>query len=118
MSLYRYVIKTPFRKIMADMEEYRALVNRRGLLQKECAFRYKQVAKPVDNSEVVCMSRERAANKSGYNVNYCENFFKRECDKACSRCFHHDRYWFLYDELKSVVNRLDGFWDAKFQNVK
>lgn len=122
MSMYNYVIKTPFGQMMADWKEYRELCEKRDLLIKERDFRHRQVSKTFEGSNVKCMVRETTGRKIGwvpeYNIHYCEKFFERQCDKNCPRWFQHDRFWRMYDELKKVRNRLGTFWADKFQNVK
>ncbi|MBQ2017452.1 MAG: hypothetical protein II208_02935 [Alphaproteobacteria bacterium] len=122
MSMYTYVIKTPFSQMMADWREYRELCAKRDRLVNERNFRHSQVGKDFEGSDVKCMAKDYTGRKIGfvseYNMCYCKNFFEKECDKNCPRWFQHDRYWRMSDELKAVRIRLGDFWTQKFQNVK
>ena len=123
MSMYQYVVKTPFSQMLADWNEYWDLCQKRNRLVKERNFRHSQVGKEFEGcGEVRCMRSEltgqKIAWKPEYRMFYCDKFFERQCDRNCPRWFQHDRYWRMYDELKEVRNRLGTFWSDKFQNVK
>ncbi len=121
MSMYEYIVKTPFSQMVADWKEYRELCAKRDRLKSERDFRYRQIDKEFEGSNVRCMRREKTGRKAVFEnsyIRYCSCFFEKKCDKSCPQWFRHDRYWKMYDELKDVRNRLGEFWNTKFQNVK
>lgn len=134
MSLYSYVVKTPFNQMVADWNEYWNLRQRARLLRGERDFRYKQISENYGDVDVKCirsiqnvwkisvMYREKTGEqrmfRPVYSARYCEEFFKGNCDGVCPRGFQHDRYWKMNNDLKVVQNALAEFWDKKFQNIK
>ena len=122
MSLYSYVVKTPFNQMVEDWNEYWNLRESCKLLRKERDFRHNQISENYGDVDVKCIHREKTGEqrmfRPVYSARYCEEFFKGNCDGACPRGFQHDRYWKMNNDLKAAQNVLDGFWNRKFQNVK
>jgi hypothetical protein len=120
--MYSYIVKTPFEQMMCDWNEYRNMRKRYKLLRRERDFRQKQISEKYGDTDIKCICKvgtgAQVLLKPVYSVNYCEEFFKGNCDGRCSRGFQHDRYWQMYNELKVVQTGLAEFWNKKFQNIK
>lgn len=120
MGVIKYVLSMPYHMILNDVKEYIELRKKYKDVNGECERLYDGLSSDVNFG---CVSFFEENNKvwfrDGKRVNYCENFFHKNCTmNECPCVKNHNLYWKLMDERKKLLTAKAEFWDAKFQNVR
>ena len=120
-GFFSYVFNMPCEKIFADLGEYFRL--RKEYSRVDAQTKKMQESLTVDNqfscANYVETGRYNIFGESDRRIQYCENFFHKDCTQAeCPRMKEHNEYWALMEKRKQLMTAKAEFWDAKFQNAR
>ncbi len=120
-GFFSYVFNMPCEKICADISEYWKIRKEYNRVNAETKNMQKSL---LADGSFSCASYTETGDYNVFRgckkqIRYCDNFFHKDCVQSeCPRVKEHDEYWRLMERRKDLMNVKDGFWSAKFQNVR